>query len=152
MTDDKKSEALAFLKSRTLGVLATLSPTGAPRARTVYYAADDSFSVYFCTMTGTRKVEDMNANTLAAFVVSEEDAPKTIQIEGTITNLTNVAVVTDEVRELLSRVMERGPFFAPITHLDPGAPELYKLTPTWVRFGDFTDGIGTDASLFEIPL
>lgn len=143
---------LSFLQDRSVGVLATLSPQGTPRARTVYYSTDDSFAIYFCTLTGTRKVEDIVSNANGAFVVSDEDAPRTIQIEGTISNLTETALLTDEVRQLLGKIMERGPFFAPLTHLDPGKAELYKLTPTLIRFGDFTDGIGSDVSFTEIEL
>lgn len=152
MTEDKRKTMLSFLQDRSVGVLATLSPQGTPRARTMYYSADDSFAIYFCTLAGTRKVGDVSSDAHGAFVVSDENAPQTIQIEGTISNLTETAVLNDEVRRLLGKVMERGPFFAPLTHLDPGKVELYKLTPTLVRFGDFTDGIGSGVSFTEIEL
>lgn len=152
MPEEPKGAALSFLKGNSTGVLATLSPDGAPRARTVYYAADDSFNVYLSTLTDTRKVEDISQNAHAAFVVSSEDVPQTVQIEGTLHDLTDTVTVNDSVRHLLAIMMERGPHFAPLTHLDAGSIRLYRLTPTWVRFGDFTDGIGTDRSLIEIPL
>lgn len=148
----EKVNVLAFLQKHSVGVLATLSPDGTPRARTVYYATDDSFGVYFCTLTGTRKVEDIARNVHGAFVVSDEDTPQTIQIEGTILDLTETATINDVVRTLSDKFMERGTQFAPLTHLDPGKIAFYKLTPTWVRFGDFTDGFGADKTFTELSL
>ncbi len=148
----EQSSARTFLKEHSLGVLATLSPDGAPRARSVYYAADDDCNIYFCTLAGTRKVADIAVHAQAAFVVSTSDAPQTVQLEGTITDLTETATITDEVRSLLDTLMEHGTHFAPLTHLDPGKVAFYKLTPTWIRFGDFTDGFGADKSFTQIPV
>lgn len=152
MTGDRTLTARSFLKDHAVGVLATLSPESTPRARTVYYAADDSFGVYFCTLSETRKVDDIARNAHAAFVVSAEETPQTIQIEGTIADLTETATISDVVRKLLQKFMERGAHFAPLAHLDPGTVRFYKLTPTWVRFADFTDGIGADKAYTDIPL
>jgi uncharacterized pyridoxamine 5'-phosphate oxidase family protein len=149
---DKKQAALEFLTKHSLGALSTVSPDGKPRSRTVYFVSDDSFSVYFLTLSGTRKVEDLEHNAHAAFVVSSEDAPKTLQIEGTIENITETEVISPLTSALIAKTQERGPFFAPLVHLDSGKALLYRLTPTWVRFGDFTDGMGSEASFTEIPL
>ena len=149
---DAKQSALAFLDRHSVGVLSTNSPDGAPRSRAVYYSSDDAFAVYFLTVTGTRKIDDFNADAKAAFVVSVEDAPQTLQIEGRVTDITETAAIDPATRELVAKLQEKGPFFAPVAHLDPGVARLYKLSPTWVRWGDFTDGMGTDSSLIEIPL
>ncbi len=152
MTETGKAGAKSFLQKHSVGVLASLSPDGTPRARTVYYATDDSFSVYFCTLTSTRKIEDIAKDAHGAFVVSDENAPQTIQIEGTISNLTETATINDVIHRLSEKFMERGAQFAPLTHLDSGKIAFYKLTPTWVRFGDFTDGFGSDKTFTEILL
>jgi hypothetical protein len=104
------------------------------------------------TLTGTRKVIDIESNTHAAFVVSSEEAPQTLQIEGTLSDLTETAVIDSVTRALIAKTQERGSSFAPLTHFDSGQVRFYKLTPTWVRWGDFTDGFGSDKSLFEIEL
>ncbi len=154
MTDsDSKAAAFAFLNEHTAGVLSTLSADGAPHARTIYYAADDAFAIYFMTLTGTRKIDDINGDGRAAFVVSSEDKPRTLQIEGTIANLTETATITPVVRRLSDIMQAKGFLSAPLTHLDPGhSIVFYKLTPTWVRFGDFTDGIGDKIVFTEIPV
>jgi len=152
MTEEQKKAATSFLTSHAVGVLATLSPEGTPRARTVYYSADDSFGVYFCTLTGTRKIEDIAQDVHGAFVVSSEDTPQTIQLEGTIADLTETATINDVIQKLSDKIMERGTHFAPLTHLDAGTIAFYKLTPTWVRWGDFTDGFGADKTFTEISL
>lgn len=150
MTDDTKAAALQFLQERSLGVLATLSPTGTPRARTVYYATDASLSIYFCTLTHTRKIEDIAHDAHGAFVVSDDTSPKTLQIEGTIEDLTETATITPVVQTLIATFMKHGTDFAPLTHLDPGTIVFYKLTPTWIRFGDFTDGFGAQKTFTEL--
>jgi general stress protein 26 len=145
-------DARSFLEAHSLGVIATLSPEGTPRARTVYYVSDDSLAVYFLTLTGTRKVEDIAHDTHAAFVVSAEQGPQTIQLEGTVVNLTDTATVDAIVKKLSQKIEERGSHFAPLTHLDTGKIMLYKLAPSWVRWGDFTHGEGTDTVLTELPV
>src|SRR3989344_3572024 len=100
----KRADALAFLKARKTGVLATISPSNPPRARTIYYAADDSFSIYFVTLANTRKPEDFKTNGRAAFVVSGEAVPQTLQMEGAITDLTETATI-DPILVELTRVL-----------------------------------------------
>ncbi|KND47137.1 MAG: hypothetical protein AB199_01755 [Parcubacteria bacterium C7867-004] len=145
MTDPlTRQTALSFLKERAFGVLATVSPEGEPRARSVYYASDDSFGIFFLTLSGTSKVEDINNDHHAAFVVSAEDVPRTIQIEGVISELTDTATIDPIVQELMDTLMKNGPHFAPLTHLDAGRVLFYKITPSRVRWADFTKGDGTD--------
>lgn len=151
-TNDTREDALAFLSSHTLGVLATLSPEGAPRSRTMYYASDGTFALYVLTLLGTRKTADLAHDARASFVVSDENAPKTLQIEGTVSDLTETTEIdAPTVRALLETLLARGERFAPVTRLDANAMRFYKLTPTWVRWGNFTEGQGTDEVLSELP-
>lgn len=139
---DIKTKAREFLTNNTLGTLATVASDGSPRARSLYYATDDTFAVYFVTLTGTRKVDDLAHNSAAAFVVSDENIPATLQIEGTVENITDTAVLNETVHNILATLMKRGEYFAPVTHMDAGQVLFYKLTPTWVRFGNFVIGEG----------
>lgn len=152
MTDtDQKIRALAFLKACRTGVLATISPEGAPRARTIYYEPDDAFAVYFLTLDHTRKVADLRREPRAAFVISDDQAPDTLQIEGVVRDLTESASIDPAVRGLMETLQEKGAQFAPITHLDPGHHvRFYKLVPSWIRFGDFV-AQGDDAVFSELP-
>lgn len=145
-----RQNALDFLKQSSLGTLATVSAAGIPRARTVYYAAGENFEIYFLTLAGTRKVEDINANHRAAFVISDIEAPQTLQLEGDVIEQPNTTIVDPVVHALMDTLMSMGDSFAPLTHLDADAILLYKLVPTWIRFGDFIESQGTDESLVEV--
>ena len=141
--------ALAFLKSHRTGVLATLG-NGMPRARLVYYTGDDAFNVYFVTLANTRKAAELAANPHAAFVVAEESVPQTIQLEGTITDLTETATIDDTIATLVDTLMSNTAYNAPLTRFDPAVVRFYRLTPSWIRWGDFTSGYGSSAVFSEI--
>jgi general stress protein 26 len=145
MTDpQKRTDALAFLKSQRVGTLATLSPEGNPRARLVHFVCDDSFAIYFLTLANTRKVEDISHRAQAAFVVSTEEKPQTMQIEGTIQDVSDAEVSDETVHGILERLQSTATYRAPLTRFDASAMRLYKLVPTWMRWGDFTVGEGSD--------
>ena len=146
----KRADALAFLKARKTGVLATISPSNHPRARTIYYAADASSSIYFVTLANTRKPEDFKTNGRAAFVVSEEAVPQTLQMEGAITDLTETATIDPILVELTRVLMSNTTYFAPLTRLDSEKILFYRLKPDWIRWGDFTHGQGTEEVLSPI--
>jgi nitroimidazol reductase NimA-like FMN-containing flavoprotein (pyridoxamine 5'-phosphate oxidase superfamily) len=143
----KRDEALSFLVAHTTGVLSTVSIANTPRSRTVYYTCDDSFCVYFTTLTSTRKVEDISHNPNAAFVVSESDSPQTLQLEGTLTDLTETATNDAITQDLMRTVMSNSRFGPPLDRLDPSIVRFYRFTPNWVRWGSFVFGQGTDAVL-----
>jgi general stress protein 26 len=146
----KREEALSFLVDHETGVLATLSKSGELHARLVYYTCDDSFNVFFMTLQNTRKVSDIAANPHAAFVVSEMERPRTLQIEGVVTDLTDTATIDPILSDFVKRLMAHTQYGIPIAHLDGSEIKFYRLTPDWVRWGDFTSGQGTDAVLAEV--
>jgi general stress protein 26 len=150
MNEDTKKQAVTFLQEHSIGVLATVSPEGTPRARTVYYAANEAFDLYFLTIAGTRKVEDINLNNHAAFVVSDETTPATLQIEGVLSEQPDASVSDPMVQKLMDTLFAKGDTFAPLTHLDPSKILCYKLTPTWMRWGNFSGGMGTDEVLTDL--
>ncbi len=147
---DKRDDALSFLVAHTTAVLATLSDKGTPRARTIYYTCDDSFNVYFITLTNTRKVADLAGNPHGAFVVSEVDIPRTLQMEGTITDLTDSATIDTRLSDLVEVLMSNKNYGAPLTRFDTSTLRFYEFTPSWVRWGDFTFGKNTETVLTEV--
>jgi uncharacterized pyridoxamine 5'-phosphate oxidase family protein len=146
----KKAAALAFLKAHKTAVLASMSPSGHPRARTIYYAADDSFSIYFLTIASTRKPGDFKANERAAFVVSEEAVPQTLQMEGAVTDLTDTATIDPTLVELTRVLMSNATYFAPLTRFDPSKILFFRFKPDWIRWGDFTHGHSTEEVLTPV--
>ncbi len=149
-SEQKKLDALAFLKAHKTGVLATLSPQHTPHARLVYYASDDSFKIYFLTLSNTQKAEDISRDAHGAFVVAAEEVPQTLQISGTIEDLTNSAIVDPVVTELFEHLKSNDTYHAPVTRFDAGKVLFYCLTPTSIRWGDFTEGHSTEEVFTDI--
>jgi general stress protein 26 len=147
---DKRDDALSFLVAHTLGVLATVSDENTPHARSIYYTCDDSFNVYFITLANTRKVADLKKNPHAAFDVSEHNIPRTIQMEGIVTDLTDTATIDATLSDLVEVLMSQKPYGIPLARFDSSKLNFFRLTPTWVRWGDFTVGTGTKNVLTEV--
>ncbi len=148
---EKRDTALAFLKANDAGVLATVSPEGKPHARLVYYTSDESFNIYFITLASTRKVADIGANPQVAFTVSTVETPQALQLEGIATDLTDTATNDPLIVAFIQKLIPKKPYGIPLEHLDAAVIRIFKITPDWVRFGDFTYGDGTDRVLTEIP-
>lgn len=142
-SNDLRDAVRSFLQSHRVGALATLSPQGGPHVRSIYYSSDDSFAIYFITLTNTQKVFDIESDARAAFVVSAEEVPQTLQMKGVISNVSDTETETPTIKELLSNLLAKGGRFAPLSRFDPGIAQLYKLTPTHIRWSDFTKGQGT---------
>jgi general stress protein 26 len=149
-TPDARKVALEFLKSKKAGVLSTLSPANEPRARLVYYSSDDAFNVYFLTMANTRKAEDIAAHPKAAFTIADEDAPRTLQIEGDVADITDSPADDAVIETLFHNLKMNAEYYAPLARLDRGDVRFYRLSPTWVRFGNFVAGHSTAETQFEI--
>ena len=152
-TQEKKAEALAFLKANNIGVLATVSAENMPHASVVYYSCDDSFSIYFATRFNSRKYQAMRRHPNVAFTVGVEGTPQTMQIEG----LAEEIVSADEKMKILPGLIRalttNEKYFAPLTKLNPSEIVVMWIKPQWIRWGDYAiKGIGTDNVQFEIPL
>lgn len=139
-TTDTRAAALAFLKAQEVGVLATSTQEEGPSARTLYFVCDDSFAIYFLTLRNTRKVMDIAKDARAAFTVSDISIPATLQIQGTVEDCTDSAVIDETVSTLIEKITAKGDHFAPVAHMDASVVRFYKLTPSWIRYGDFTEG------------
>jgi len=151
-SEGKRDEALSFLVNHDVGVLATVSEDNNPHVRTIYYASDDSFNVYFMTLLNTRKISDITTNGKGAFVVSEHDTPRTLQLEGTITDLTDTATNDSLLTDFVHRLMSHTKYGIPLEHLAASEIRFYKLAPTWVRWGDFTVKENPDEVFTEISI
>lgn len=148
---EKRKAALDFLTVHRTGVLATLSPEGVPHARLVYYACDNSFAIYFLTLKGTRKVSDLSSNQRAAFTVAVEEVPQALQIEGVVENITERATIDSTLSKLTENWLSNPSYGAPLTRFDTDSINYYRLTPTWIRWEDFTSGYKTADILTNIP-
>jgi general stress protein 26 len=147
---ETRNNALNFLQANSIGALATKSPEGDPHVRLIYYACDDTFSLYFLSLANTRKADDIATNKKAAFVVSSSDSHHTLQIEGVFEEMTDTETFGPMIVNLTKHLFPKDDSPAPITHLDPSHPVFFKLTPTWIRWGDFTQGNGSEKVFTEL--
>ncbi|KND49276.1 MAG: hypothetical protein AB203_02675 [Parcubacteria bacterium C7867-008] len=149
-SNTKKAAALSFLKSNNTGVLSTLSPDGTPRSRMVYYVCGEDFSIYFLTLISTRKVEDIKHRAEVAFSVSNENVPQAVEIEGIAKDVSDIPVSDETVQSVFRQLQSNTTYQAPLTHFDAAVVKLFRITPTWIRWGDFTSGKHTSDVLSEL--
>ncbi len=147
-SETKRATALAFLKDHTAGVLATVSREGKPHASIVYYTCDDSFSIYFLTLMSSRKYQALQANPWGAFVVGNQDAPQTLQIEGPVVELKQNDEMGKHLPELVQRLTSNATYFAPLTKMDPSSIVVMWLEGKWIRWGDYTIPESGNAHVF----
>jgi general stress protein 26 len=150
MTTDPKRAALEFLQTKKTGVLSTLSNDNTPRARLVYYSHDDDFNIYFLTLANTRKADDLRHSKKAAFTISDEAVPRTLQIEGDAEDITNSPTEDTVIETLFHNLQMNAEYYAPLARFDRGDVRFFRLTPRFVRWGNFTEGHTTSEVLFEI--
>jgi general stress protein 26 len=145
-----KEQISAFLEASELCALSTMSPEGAPHVRLVYYATDPAGNLYFLSLANTRKVADMRANDKGAVVIINSDKERTLQIEGTFEEITDTATFGPIIVSLTRHLYPNAGPDAPVTHLDNAQPVCFKLHPTWIRWADFTKGMGTSHVFTEL--
>ncbi|MDF3283735.1 pyridoxamine 5'-phosphate oxidase family protein [Gordonia sp. N1V] len=75
------TEFIAFIRSHPLGVVATVSPDGAPEAALVGIAVTDSAEIVFDTSRSSRKFANLAADSRVALVVGTTEEI-TVQCEG----------------------------------------------------------------------
>jgi general stress protein 26 len=133
--EDKISEEIASM-NQPLGVISTVSAEGKPEAASMYYISDRALNIYFITRSASRKFQNLKNNTQAAFVISSEHPPKTIQLEGA------VAEVVDPDEQLtyyqkLSAQAANSMEMPPVDQMVAGEMVLMKMSTNWARFGSF---------------
>lgn len=146
----KRADALNFLKSHNTGVLSTISAEGAARSRLVYYVPGEDFSIYFLTLVGTRKVEDIQSHPAAAFCVANDAIPQSVQIEGSVEDVSDVPVSDAIMHAIFEQLVSNAKYHAPLARFDLATVKFFRVVPTWIRWGDFTSGNHTDEVLSEI--
>jgi nitroimidazol reductase NimA-like FMN-containing flavoprotein (pyridoxamine 5'-phosphate oxidase superfamily) len=139
MTDDKRAEALAFLRHHTAGVLSTSGSDGQPHASAIFYSADEHFNVYFLTLLASRKYKAMKENPKVAFAVGTEDVPLTIQVEGVAEEIQDDAEKQKQSAGVIDVLMQHSTrYYAPLTKLDRSEMILMWIQPKWIRWADYS--------------
>lgn len=148
---DKKQQALSFLHGHRTGVVASVTKDGQPHAATIYYYVADDFSIYFLTKVSTKKYQIHKETRQVAFVVSDDQVPQTVQIEGTIDEVLPEKQDMKILANLTEIITANATYPAPLTKLGESGVVLMKIVPTWLRFADFAFGHHeSDTVFFEI--
>lgn len=116
-------------KSRTC-VISTVTQDNRPEAATVGISHDQKFIFFFGTSNKTRKYQNLQSNSKAAFVVGF-DGPETVQVEGTVREVTN-AEAEPRVKLHIEKIPQAQKF------ADDPNQRWFELTPTWLRYTNFT--------------
>ncbi len=133
------SNALDYLKTQRVGVIALEMPDGSPHAATIHFAhTEDPFVFYFETHSTTRKAEALHGGKVsrASFVIGADEANmKTFQLDGI------AEAIPQEDKETFEKVY-RGKFPEKMKKPDAPEPLLFKFTPSWWRFTDWKTSEG----------
>jgi len=119
-----------------LGVVSTISEDGKPHVASVYFTFDDNLNLYFVTRASTGKYKNTLINPNIAFVTSVEVPPRTVQIEGIVSEVNDPKEQEKFFAELLKITNEKYPA-PPFTQMMNSEVMLMKITPTWARLADF---------------
>lgn len=123
--------------NRPFGTISTVSEENKPESATVYFVYDQTLDIYFLTRKKSRKYKNIMHNPHVAFVVTCEHPPKTIQLEGVASVVTDPKEQMDHFNELVKRSSERNPV-PPVAQLvDSGEMVFMKISTAWARFGKF---------------
>ncbi len=125
------AEVLAFIRSHSLGVQASVSAEGRPQAAAVGFVVTDAFDLFFDTTEATRKTANLRENAHVAFVVGGlGDGERTVQYEGIADEPTG-----HELDELKVLYFSRFPDGSQRASW-PGIT-YFRVRPLWIRFSDF---------------
>jgi hypothetical protein len=120
------------MRSQSLAVQASVSPSSSPQAAVVGIVVTDEFEVFFDTLDTTRKVHNLRRNPRIAFVIGglTSGDERTVQYEGIADE--PVAAELDRLKELYFACFPEGRARQSWRGL------IYvRARPTWVRYSDF---------------
>ena len=149
-----KNEVYTYLQSLYIAVLSTATPSGAPYAATIYFITDPDLNFYFLTKSDTKKSRNIEENSNVALTTVDTSTPRTIQASGKVVEVEDPT----QYRRMLERISEanakKGGFYwpPPLSKINSsGDLVLYKFTPEWLRFADFSEET-TDYIYYDVVL
>jgi general stress protein 26 len=128
-----RDDLLRFMRSCSLAVQGSVSPSGVPQSAVVGIVVSDDLHVFFDTLDTSRKAQNLRRNPRVSFVIGGA-APgdeRTVQYEG----------IADEPRgteleALKALYLERFP--DGLERLKWPGLIYIRATPTWIRYSDYS--------------
>jgi|GEM_PF-4868967 len=136
-----QEQALAFLKTQVVGVLATASLDGAVYSSVVYFSVADDFTITFITSHHSKKFQNINLNPRVSFTVGTGPAYREVTIQGTAHAVGGEAEREQMLAKIAERIptpMREWPIFA-LKSLADGGTALIQITPESISFLDLTN-------------
>ena len=120
-----------FMRTNMLAVQASVAPDGSPQAAVIGIVVDDDGSVFFDTLTSSRKCKNLRADPRIALVVGWDlEQGRTVQLEG---------IADEPTGDELARLQQL--YFAsfPDGIERKALPDItyFRVRPTWLRDSDF---------------
>lgn len=127
-----RSEILAYMRTHSLAVQASVSADAAPQAAVVGFAISDDFEIVFDTLSTTRKVSNLRGNGRCALVIGGLAAgdERTVQYEGVADEPGGAEL--ERLKNLYFGVFPDGRE----RQRWPGLIYI-RVRPRWLRFSDF---------------
>jgi uncharacterized protein YhbP (UPF0306 family) len=149
-TTEKMYRELASM-NQPLGVLSTINEKGFPESATVYYIFDKDLNLYFVTREESRKYKNIKHNRHVSFVVSTEKPAKTFQLHGTAHQVQLPYEESSYFADLVS-IASKHVFIPPVSQIGDSKMLFVKITPTWMRVGDFSIIEKDDNKFIEVTV
>jgi general stress protein 26 len=136
-TGDKE---LRFLKEHGVGVLSTVDRTGNLDGAVVYYYVDERGLIYILTKSETVKGRNVFAHSQVALTVYEVESRQTLQLQGVVEVETEQAT-KDKILAQMTNPHLYGEKIElpPVTKLRKGAFMVVRITPTSIKFHDYSE-------------
>lgn len=119
-----------------LGVVSTMGGYGQPQAASLYFIFDSALNIYFITRESSRKYKNIKRNPRVAFVVSSENPPQTVQLEGEAQEVTDPHEMTEYFTKLVTMASEKN-VMPPVSQIEDGRMIFMKIVTDWARSGNF---------------
>jgi general stress protein 26 len=128
-----------FLKKHDLGVLSTIDRTGNLDGAVVYYFVDDLNFIYILTKGGTQKGRNIYAHGRIALTVYEPETTQTLQLQGVAEVETDQTAKNNIFAQMTNPHLYGSKIeLPPVTKLHEGAFMVIRITPTHIRFHDYS--------------
>lgn len=128
-----------FLREHDLGVLSTIDRTGNLDGAVVYYFVDDLDFIYILTKSGTAKGRNVYAHGRVALTIYEAETRQTLQLQGVAEVETDQTAKNNIFAQMTNPHLYGGKIeLPPVTKLHEGAFMVIRITPTRIRFHDYS--------------
>ncbi|HEX8965142.1 MAG TPA: pyridoxamine 5'-phosphate oxidase family protein [Patescibacteria group bacterium] len=141
-----------LLSSHNVAVVSIITPENTPYGACLYYIIDHNLNFFFLTKFNTKKAEYLQKNNNVALTIVDPIAHITFQAQGKVESVEDPEMhvyIMRRISELVSK--DKGPAQTPSSKMPTDGAFVFKVTPNWLRYGDFTKSIPEEIFTQIIP-